>query len=154
MLSDSYFNRLRSPLALRFVVGAYLLGIAVMATLWTRSPVLGLAGIALWSVLFLTLRLAVRSQADLPDEMLDERMVAERDRSYLHAYRLFAGLMTLGAMAALFAVVAVGDDETISFDYNTTNAIFWLVLAVAMGAPSISLALLQSQRGVRPYEGG
>ncbi len=150
MLSDSHFNRLRSPSALRLVVGVYLLAVVVMTGLWTRSPGLGLAGITLWFVSFLALRLAVRSQADLPDEVLDERMIVERDRSYLHAYRLFAGLMTIGATTALFVVVVSGDDETISLNYNTTNAIFWLVLAVAMGAPSIALALLQCQRGVRP----
>jgi len=36
------------------------------------------------------LRTAVRSVADLPDEQIDERQVALRDRTYLIAYRILA----------------------------------------------------------------
>jgi hypothetical protein len=55
---------------------------------------------ALASVIGWMLRTAVRRVADLPDEDIDERQVALRDRTYLIAYRILAVTFAWLALAA------------------------------------------------------
>lgn len=57
-----------------------------------QTYVQGLSLIALF-VLYLVLRRAVRMIADAPSELLDERFVAIRDRTYLIAYRWLMGMI-------------------------------------------------------------
>lgn len=61
----------------------------------------------LTGLLGLTVRTAVRSVADLPDDRLDERQVALRDRSYLVAYRIVAT-----SFAALLVAAYIVADAT------------------------------------------
>jgi len=53
-----------------------------------------------WSVLtvpaYLVLRSSIRLVADAPDELLDERFIAARDRAHLVAYRWLGLLILLG----------------------------------------------------------
>jgi len=68
------------------------------------SSLLAIAGGLAWAVTYLLLRRHVHEAADLPDDRLDEREIAVRDRSYLQAYRL------LGGAIAASLVLAVVDD--------------------------------------------
>jgi hypothetical protein len=97
---------------------------------------------------FLLLRVAVRSQADLPDEVLDERMRAERDRVYVGAFRLVTSVVFLGANAALIAVAFRDENATITFDYNSVSAFYWTLLSLILGAPSLVLALSRRTTGI------
>ena len=93
-----------------------------------------------WFVLaiaaYLLLRASVRVVADAPDELLDERLVAIRNRAYLLAYRWLALIMFLvfGYMAG-FAAADVGP---------LTGQALWfgalLLFFVASSLPSMVLA--------------
>lgn len=68
------------------------------------SALLAIIGGLAWFVAYVLLRRHVHESADLPDDRLDEREIADRDRSYLEAYRL------LGGAIAASLVLAVVDD--------------------------------------------
>ncbi len=68
------------------------------------SALLAIVGGLGWAVAYLLLRRHVHEAADLPDDRLDEREIAVRDRCYLEAYRL------LGGAVAASLVLAVVDD--------------------------------------------
>lgn len=57
-----------------------------------------------WFPAYVLLHRCVHEAADLPDDRLDEREAALRDRCYLVAYRL------IGGTVALSLVLAVADD--------------------------------------------
>jgi hypothetical protein len=97
----------------------------------------GLLPIALW----LAVRRSVRLIADAPTELLDERLVAMRDRSYLSSYRWVT--FVLGVVAAL--VIVVNDIVNLSDEARTTQLA--LITATAYGSiwalpalPSVVLA--------------
>ncbi len=147
LMNDRYYDRLRSRRGLLLVVAAYVAATIALAAWWLWfGAVGGVVGIAAWFVAFVAVRLAVRSQADLPDDVLDERMRGERDRAYLTAYRTVAGVVVIATMAALFAVGAGDDPARITFDDNQVNAAFWVLLSLVLGAPSTALAVEQRQR--------
>jgi multisubunit Na+/H+ antiporter MnhB subunit len=118
-----------------------------MTMLWlTAGTPGGVAGILAWIPVFLTLRIAVRTQADLPDAVLDERMRAARDRAYLDAFRLTAGVV-FGAACVLFVAVAFRPQPaTIAFQYDQASAIFWALFSLIVGAPSLAMAWHESAR--------
>jgi hypothetical protein len=144
LLDDTRHDRLRTRSGLLLVVLVYVASTVALAALWHFGGVFGgVAAIAAWCVAFVALRLAVRSQADLPDEVLDERMRTERDRAYLGAFRLVAGIVTIAAMAALFAVSVRSAPAQLTLDEDHVNGIFWVMLSLNLGAPSATLALEQ-----------
>lgn len=59
------------------------------------------------------IRTAVRRVADLPDEDIDERQIALRDRTYLIAYRI-AGTTVLWLMLAAYIVADATGDRGVS----------------------------------------
>lgn len=142
VLSDTTYDRFRTPRALLLLVIAYGVTTISMAVCWLAwGAIAGVAAILVWGAIFLLLRVAVRSQADLPDDVLDERMRSERDRVYLGAYRLVSTVVFAAANVA-FVAVAFGDgNETITFDYESVSAGFWTLLALILGAPSVVLAI-------------
>lgn len=144
VLTDTTYDRLRTPRALTLLVVAYVLTAIAIPVCWLAwGSLAGVASILIWGVPFLLLRVAVRSQADLPDEVLDERMLSERDSVYVAAYRLVASVVFVAANVALVAV-AFGDETTsITFDYESVSAFYWPLLALILGAPSVVLALRQ-----------
>lgn len=144
VLTDTTYDRLRTPRALTLLVVAYVLTTIAIPVCWLAwGSLAGVASILIWGVPFLLLRVAVRSQADLPDEVLDERMLSERDSVYVAAYRLVASVVFVAANVALVAV-AFGDETTsITFDYESVSAFYWPLLALILGAPSVVLALRQ-----------
>lgn len=107
------------------------------------SGVASIVGAVVWFPVYFLLRRCVQEAADLPDERLDEREVAVRDRCYLVAYRL------IGAAIALSLVVAVADDAAAGRIVVSWNGPWAAVLLLAAVLPSAVLALEQaSHRGV------
>lgn len=90
--------------------------------------------------------MTVRSLADLPNEVLDERMRRERDAAHLVSRRIISCLIFL-AVNAMFVSVAVREEgATITFSYNNVAAIFFTVTAVLIGVPSVVVAWRHSSR--------
>lgn len=149
VLADTNFNRLRSPGALLALVIAYIATTIAMPVCWlVWGSLAGVASIFSCFGAFLLLRVAVRSQADLPDEVLDERMRAERDSVYVGAFRLVTSVVFLGTNAALIAVAFRDENATITFDYNSVSAVYWTLLSLILGAPSLVLALSRRTTGI------
>lgn len=63
-------------------------------------PVLTLLGILACLGVGALIRASIDATGDLPDDQLDERLVAERDGAYLAAYRLVATIFVLVAVTA------------------------------------------------------
>lgn len=144
VLADTAYDRFRTPRALLTLVVLYAITTVAMPVGWLASgAIVGIAAFVPWLAVFLLLRVAVRSQADLPDDVLDERLRSERDRVYVGAYRLVSVVVFLAVNVAL-AAVAFGDgDETITFDYESVSAVYWTVFSVVLGSPSLVLAMHQ-----------
>jgi hypothetical protein len=130
-------------MARRIVAGTYVVATVAMVASWFGGAVAGVLGLALWAVAFLALRLSVRSLADMPDHVLDERMRRERDTTYVSAFRLVSAALGI-AVAVLFVRVVVADandEETVlTVGTDAANAMFWGVFALVLGAPSLALA--------------
>jgi hypothetical protein len=74
-------------------------------------PLVMIAGVfAVWFLL----RRAVRLVADAPDEALDERLVAIRNRIYLSAYRALATVLGFLGMGVLFWAFQADDSGIIT----------------------------------------
>lgn len=102
----------------------------------SASSLLSIAGGIVWFVACFALRRHVQEAADLPDDRLDEREIALRDRSYFESYRLLGGAV---AMSLMIAIVddAVGD---VVVSWNGAWASLLLLSAVL---PSAVLAYRQ-----------
>ncbi len=100
-----------------------------------------IAGFAVASVIGWVLRTAVRRVPDLPDEDIDERQVALRDRTYLIAYRILAVTVAWLVLAAYI----VGDASATRVvsssvaDWIMADAMFVVIPLVAF-LPSAVLA--------------
>jgi hypothetical protein len=94
--------------------------------------------------------------ADAPEEALDERMIRQRDRSYLIAYRWMA-LFAFGVASALMAYAIFTDFQTDSdgFNYDLSltwpqvQAIFWLIFGYSFMLPSMAMISLERKKGSR-----
>lgn len=143
VFDDQRFDWLRSVGARRAVVAAYVAVSVAMVVSWFAGTIAGVLALAAWAVAFVVLRLSVRSMADMPDYVLDERMRRERDASYIGAFRLVSSVLGVG-VAVLFLKVIVADanDESTVLTVGTddANALFWGVFTLVLGAPSLSLA--------------
>lgn len=88
-------------------------------------------------VAYLLVRQSVRVVADSPDEFLDERLIAERDRSYLVAYRWLVVITAL-VIGALFGVSSDEGGTKLDFDHFMFTISVLVVIASAL--PSMALA--------------
>jgi len=95
------------------------------------SYVSAIAGASLIA-LFFALRFSVRLIGDAPTELLDERLIAIRDRTYLSAYRWlsFVTGITLG----------VGIARDFSFGVDQWGSIMVAFVMLIAGLPSMILA--------------
>jgi len=142
ILADTTYDRLRSRPGLIAMVATYVVTTVAMPVFWLAAGTLaGVVSTAAWFVVYLFLRVAVRSQADLPDDVLDERMRSERDSVYVGAFRLVSTVVFLAANAAFLAVAFGDENDSITFDYEAVSAIYWALLSLLLGAPSLILAL-------------
>ncbi len=142
VLADTTYDRFRSSRALLVLVVLYVVTTVAMPVCWLMwGAIAGIASFVPWLVIFLLLRVAVRSQADLPDNVLDERMRSERDSVYVDAYRLLASVVFVGVNAVFIAVEFGNGNESITFDSDAVNAVYWTIFALILGAPSLILAV-------------
>lgn len=157
-LSDTKWDGLRTPAAKRFLLWGSNLVIAVGTgfllfvgdNLWASYL---LIHILLLFVSWFLLRQSVRLVADAPEEALDERMIRQRDRSYLVAFRWLAAiavvLVQLLVFFAIFTDFQSGSDGfnyQIAFTWPQVQAIFWLVLGYALMLPSMAMLSLELQK--------
>ena len=91
----------------------------------------GISGILLL-ILYFVLRYSVRLIADAPAELLDERLIVIRDRTYLSAYRL------LSFVIGIFMGAAIASD--FSFDLDSWWPALLAMAMITAGLPSMILA--------------
>jgi hypothetical protein len=109
----------------------------------------GLAPIVLW----LAVRRSVRLIADAPTELLDERLVAVRDRTYLFSYRWLSYVLGLLAAVVIITNDVVGDlsDDTIDTQLSLLTATAYVAIWAVPALPSVVLAwTLRNERPGTP----
>lgn len=143
-LNDTRFDRFRTRGGRRLVVGAWAIAVAALVTAGWFDEVLVVAA-ALLAVIGASwvLRRTVRGMADLPEEVLDERMDATRNRAFRRAF------ITLSAItiAVLWIYWVAADSSRIAWDIEARHieALMWLVVGVASGLPSAIIALTEPE---------
>lgn len=98
-------------------------------------------------------RTAVRRVADLPDEDIDERQIALRDRTYLVAYRIVgATVPTIGAFG--YIVADASSTQGISADVAAwiMSDLFFVLVALLLFLPSAVLAWYSADEEVDEQE--
>ena len=105
-------------------------------------------------VFWFLLRTSVRLIADAPDDVLDEMMIDQRNRSYLVAYRwLTAAVFTAITALMVFAIftdfqpASDGFNYLLEFTWPQVQAIFWLFAAYTFMLPSMAMISLELKRG-------
>jgi len=83
-------------------------------------------------VIYLALRISVRMIADAPTELLDERLIAIRDRTYLAAYRWLSFVIGI-----VFGFAIAGD---FSFGVDRWGPVLFALALLIAGLPSMILA--------------
>lgn len=142
--SDTRFNFLRTRQSRRWMIGvltALTILVALSSALPTKaSSYVGAIGGLILLVGYLLLRTSVRHIADSPDELLDERQIALRDRSYLHSYRIISSVFAL-LLVALFIRIDLSENVFEISDWWGTGTWFALIMLMA-GLPSMVVAWL------------
>jgi hypothetical protein len=106
-------------------------------------------------VFWFLLRKSVRLIADAPDDVLDEMMIAQRNRSYLVAYRWLTSL-AFGAATALMVYAIFNDFQAdsdgfnylLEFTWPQVQAVFWIFAAYTFMLPSMAMISLELKRTV------
>jgi hypothetical protein len=119
--------------------------VAVAGVLVALLPVYTLLGVvagtllAVVGVVVLTLlRQATRIVADAPPELLDERQRAEQGVTYLTAYRLVAGALTLAVLVGFCTVLFSSDPEAfvLTVDVDLMAATSLTVIGALLAVPT------------------
>jgi hypothetical protein len=159
-MNDTKWDAIRTSRAQKLLVilGALSL-IAAPLAFWFEDfikPGFGILAIVPIFLIWWLLRISVRLVADAPDEYLDEFQVRQRDRTYLHSFRILAGLVS--GLAVTLMVIAISSDfQTLgnvdyynfSMTFGQVNAIIWAVLGSVILIPNMVLAWNQSKRSAR-----
>jgi len=142
--NDTRFNFLRTRKSRRLMIaGLSLLTIlvALSSALPTKaSSYVGTLGGLILLIGYLLLRTSVRHIADSPDELLDERQIALRDRSYLHSYRIISSVFAI-LLVALFIRIDLSENAIEISEWWGTGTWFSLIMLMA-GLPSMVVAWL------------
>ena len=153
-LADTKWDWLRTTSGLKSVISLALFVIFVGPLIvWFVDDGIGvipvLLVVAIFGVWFL-LRRAVRLVADAPDEALDERLIAIRNRTYLSAFRALANVV--GLLGVGFLLWAAGSHDagvitaTVSLTWPQANAVVWFLYGQIMVWPSLALAIAINRR--------
>lgn len=142
--SDTRFNFLRTRQSRRVMIGA-LTALTILVALSSALPTktssyVGTLGGLLLLIGYLLIRTSVRHIADSPDELLDERQIALRDRSYLHSYRIISSVFAL-VLVALFIRIDLSETAFEISDWWGPGTWFSLIMLMA-GLPSMVVAWL------------
>lgn len=139
-LSDSRYDWLRPLARRRLLVVASLMVIAAhsAALALGASPLLSLPLLAGGWGAYSLLKWAVRGMADLPEELIDERMREVRDRQYRVAYTGLSAVMVV----ALLILWISADATRIAWrpEAHHLEALFWGFTLTAISLPSMAVA--------------
>lgn len=142
VMSDMRWDRLRTRTARRTIVVALACALALTAIISVTTPGWVLLAIAPAVALWIALRLAVRTIADLPDELIDERQRAVRDRAYRSAFIALSALVVFGTMT-IFGWAVFGTDEGsvgLTIGADQAAGLMWCAIGVALSLPSMVIA--------------
>lgn len=159
VMNDTKWDRIRTSRAQRVLVVLGVLSlIAAPAVFWFEDylkPGIGVLTIVPIFLIWWLLRISVRLVADAPDEFLDELQVQQRDRTYLHSFRILAGVCTALAVTLMIIVISmdftqVGEVEYYRLDltFGQVNAVVWAILGSIILVPNLVLAWRQA-KGVK-----
>lgn len=157
-LNDTKWDGLRTPGAKRFLMissnAVILFGTGLLVSVGDNAwSAYSLIHILLIFVSWFLLRQSVRLIADAPEEALDERMIRQRDRSHLIAYRWLAatgvGLVTGLMIYSVFTDAQTSSDGfnyQLAFTWPQVQAIFWLVMGYSVMLPSMAMISLELKK--------
>ena len=156
VMNDTKWDGIRTAKAQRLLVVAGVLSLVAAPTLfWFEDFIksgIGILGVLPIFLIWWLLRISVRLVADAPDEYLDEFQVQQRDRTYLHSFRILAGLTSALAVALMVFVISSDyvsvesiDYYEISMTFGQVNAIIWAILGSVILVPNLVLAWNQSK---------
>lgn len=157
-LADTKWDGLRSRGALRFLVIAsnVIVSFGTVFLFFVGDNVYAsyaLIHVVLVLVFWALLRQAVRLIPDAPSDMLDERMLKERDSVYFMAYQRLGFIVTiLLILFMIFVVTSDAQDESDGFNYlleftwPQAQALFWFVYSYTFMLPSMIMAWRESRR--------
>jgi hypothetical protein len=145
LMADTSYDRYRTRRARMLLVVGYLaLLVLIPVAYLALNAFVGLLVVLATAGVWGLLRVSVRTIADLPDEYLDERQLAVRNASYVESYRYLGGAVALAATVGLFAFIINGtelDTWAVTLTWEGAMATFWVFLGLALGLPSMVLAL-------------
>jgi uncharacterized Tic20 family protein len=155
-LSDTKWDWLRSRRGLGAVIALSFFVIFVAPVIvWFVDDGIGVIPLVMVAGVFVVwflLRRSVRLVADAPDDALDERLMAIRNRIYLSAYRALATVLGFIGVAILFWAFQADDSgiitTTLSLTWPQTNAVIWFLYGQILIWPSLVLAIAIRQRKV------
>lgn len=145
LMADTSYDRFRTRRArVLLVVGYLALLVLIPVGYLAIHQFVGLLVVIVAAGVWSMLRVSVRTIADLPDEYLDERQLAVRNASYVESYRYLASFVALVGTMGLIAFIANGTDWdtwTVTLTWEGAMSTFWVFLGLALGLPSMVLAL-------------
>lgn len=156
VMHDTKWNLIRSARSQKVLVILGVLTLIGAPTLfWFEDfikPGIGILAVIPIFLIWWLLRISVRLVADAPDEYLDELQVRQRDRTYLHAFRILAFLVSGLAVALMIFVISMDYESIASIDYyrisltfGQVNSVIWLILGAVILTPNLVLAWNQSK---------
>jgi hypothetical protein len=156
VMSDTKWDAIRTARAQRVLVFAGALSLIAAPTLfWFEDEIksgIGILGVIPIFLVWWLLRVSVRLVADAPDEYLDEYQVRQRDRTYLHSFRILAAVVTALAVTLMVYVISsdyrsVGEIDYYSLEltFGQVNAVIWSILGSTILVPNMVLAWNQSK---------
>ncbi len=142
IMGDTKWDRLRTRTARRTIVGALAVALTLLAIVSVVASMWVLLPMTLTVVLWIGLRRAVRTIADLPDELIDERQRVVRDRAYRLAFIALSTLLVLGSMAVFgwFLLGAQDGSRDFAIDVNSAPGLTFFVIGVVLSLPSMVIA--------------
>jgi hypothetical protein len=156
VMNDTKWDGLRTSRAQKILVTLAVFSMVSAPVLFwfedTILPGFGLVSVIAIFLLWWMLRASVRLVADAPDEYLDEYQVQQRDRTYVHSFRILAGVVSVMAVSLIlvafstdYTTVGTVDYYTFTVTFGQINSLIWLILGPVILVPNLVLAWTQSQ---------
>jgi succinate dehydrogenase hydrophobic anchor subunit len=143
LMHDTHWDWLRGLQARRTLVVVLAVSLVATGILFIIGGSWGFAPLVASGVVFIALRISVRSVADLPDELLDERQVRVRDRAYRGAFMSLSGVVLVLIGVGFFWVVTSTrevDAARLLIDENDAFGVFWFSIGLCLALPSMVVA--------------